>query len=63
MKIQLRKQVEDMQDFFFLKRFLLPLVHSWYFTLFLVPRARGWGWSQGGPPGGGPCVVLGGGEG
>lgn len=54
---------ENSPSFPFKKRFLLPLVHSWYFTLSLGPRAPGWGWSQGGPPSGGPCAVLGGGEG
>lgn len=54
---------ENSPPFPFKKRFLLPLVHSWYFTLSLGLRAPGWGWSQGGPPSGGPCAVLGGGEG
>lgn len=36
------------------------MVHSWYFTLSLVPRCLGCGWSQGGTPVEGPSAVLGG---
>lgn len=45
--------------FLFLKKFLLPSVHHWYFTLSLVPKAPECGWSKRGPHGGGPCVLLG----